>query len=130
MKNFLRKFPYWYLLVIPALLFGLGLASNQLVLLANHGKFPVMMNELIYETFCKAASGIPQNACGNGGQFLDPVHSVMGPNSHLKFLADIFPIGDVSYSIGDVFLFLSELLFKFTPAMWLALTIRKVAVRD
>jgi hypothetical protein len=131
--NILRKFAYWYLIVVPALILGLGIASNQLVLVANHGKFPVMMNEIQMEKFCSLADvdpadvpQIPAAACMKGGEMIDPVHSVMGPNSHLKALADIFPLGRNIYSVGDGLIYLGLWLLSFTPYMWLALTIRKV----
>lgn len=134
MKNFLRKFPYWYLVAIPVLTFCLGVASNQVVLVANHGKFPVMINEVTQEKFCTPSpdinpASIPRNACEKGGQFMDETHSVMGENSHLKVLSDIFPLGKQVYSIGDGFIFLGDWMLSFGPAMWLGLTIRKLAAR-
>lgn len=133
--KFLRRFPYWYLIAIPLLMFSMGVASNQLVLVANHGKFPVMINEVTQEEMCTAdvdidPDSIPSNACDKGGQFLDGTHSIMGPNSHLKILSDIFPLGGAVFSIGDAFIFLGEWLLSFTPAMWLALTIRKMFVKE
>jgi Family of unknown function (DUF5317) len=128
--KFLRKFPYWYLIAVPVLLFGLGMASNEAVFITNHGKFPVMMNEAQYSRNCTASEetkGAPPSACVNGGQMLDYRHSIMGPNTHMKVLADIFPIAGFTYSIGDGFLAASEWLFSFTPYMWLILTIRKLA---
>jgi hypothetical protein len=133
MKKILRKFPYWYLIAVPALLFGLGVASNQAVFLANHGKFPVMLNEAGDERVCTTTSQeifntTPKSSCLHGGQMIDYRHSVMGPNSHLKVLSDIFPEQGYTYSIGDGLLALSGWLFHFTPIMWLILTIRKLAI--
>lgn len=125
--KFLRHFPYWYLLLIPALLFCLGAVSNQAVLWANGGKFPVFMNDAQKEKYCPADSSITSLACGNGGQFIDRTHSVMGPNSRLKLLADVFNFGAI-YSVGDGFLFLASWLFSFTPYMWVALVVRKLYV--
>lgn len=133
--KFLRKFPYWYLLAIPALLFAAGVASNQAVLVANHGKFPVAMNAAWMDKFCSTRGmepdeidNIPPASCAVGGEMIDNTHSVMGPNSHLKFLADIFPLGHAIYSVGDGLLYLGDWLLSFTPFMWLALTIRKLFV--
>ena len=130
--KYLRRFPYWYLILIPVLLFGLGVASNQAVLIANHGKFPVMMNPSWMAAKCSTAgmdpddvASMPTSWCGKGGDMIDRTHSVMGSNSHLKVLADIFPIGSI-YSIGDGLLALGEWLLTFCPFMWLALTIRKL----
>src|SRR5208282_614182 len=131
--KFLRKFPYWYLLAVPILLYCLGVSSNQIVLVANHGKFPVMMNASWMDMKCSTAGmdpedveAMPSSWCGKGGEMLDETHSVMGPNSHLKALADILPIGHAIYSIGDSLLYLGAWLLSFTPYMWLALTVRKL----
>ena len=133
--KFLRKFPYWYLILIPVLLFGLGITSNQAVLIANHGKFPVMMNASWMDKMCSTNSREPDDIaaapsawCGDGGEMIDMTHSVMGPNSHLKALSDIFPIGSAIYSVGDGLLSLGDWLLSFTPIMWLGLTIRKLYI--
>lgn len=130
----LRKFPYWYLIVIPALLYGLGIASNQAVLISNHEKFPVMMNAVMIAKDCDSSDykpeelePIPEVACIKGGEMIDLKHSIMGPNSHLKVLSDIFLVGGRSLSIGDMLLDLGEWLFRFSSVLWLALTVRKLA---
>lgn len=134
----LRKFPYWYLIAIPVLMFVLGAASNQAVLIANHGKFPVMMNEAEVSLACAPPSEDKESqkfsifnssvpSCTKGGQFLDRTHSIMGPNSHLKALADIFDLGEAVFSLGDFSIMLGTFLLKFTPLAWLFLTIRKLA---
>ena len=130
--KYLRRFPYWYLLVIPVLLFCLGAASNQAVLIANHGKFPVMMNASWMDMKCSTQgmdpeeiAAAPSGWCGKGGEMLDRTHSIMGPNSHLKALADIFPLGN-TYSIGDGLIYLGEWLQTFCPFMWLGLALRKL----
>lgn len=140
--KFLRKFPYWYLLAIPILLICMGVASNQAVLVANHGKFPVMLNATWMDKMCslpvantedetydREVARIPASSCKRGGEMIDDVHSVMGPNSHLKVLADIFPVDRENiYSIGDGFIYLGSWLMSFAPIAWLALTIRKLFV--
>jgi hypothetical protein len=132
--KYLRRFPYWYLLAIPVLLVCLGMASNQAVFLANAGKFPVRMNPTWMDLKCSTkgmdpadVDALPSSWCGKGGQMLDQRHSIMGPNSNLKFLADIFNFGGM-YSIGDGFIALGEWLLTFTPFMWLALVIRKLYI--
>ena len=147
--KYLRRFPYWYLLLIPALFYVLGIASNQVVLVANHGKFPVMLNATWKEKMCtiptmeqigldsdddemvaeykQAVARIPASSCKKGGEMIDETHSIMGPNSHLKVLSDIFPLGAI-YSIGDGGIFLGEYLLGLSPLMWLALAIRKLYV--
>ena len=132
MLKLVKKFPYWYLLAVPVLIWVLGVASNQAVLIANHGKFPVMLNEAQIAVMCPDASQIDPKykaiACtsdGKGGQYLDRVHSVMGPNSHLTLLADIFDLGSI-YSIGDFAIMLGEFLLPFTSISWVALALRKL----
>jgi len=137
MKVF-RKFPYLYLLAIPLLLILLGTASNQAVLIANHGKFPVMLNEAQYSHFCSAPedeemkfsvtdSSISPMSCTEGGQFIDDVHSVMGKNSHLKALSDIFNLKVAIYSIGDFLLMLGYWLLSFSWISYITLVVRRLA---
>jgi hypothetical protein len=118
-------------------------------LVANHGKFPVMLNAAWMNQVCtippkeafgisndsemaekynQAVARIPASSCKKGGEMIDEVHSIMGPNSHLKALADIAPLGGNIYSIGDGLLYLGYWLFSFSPYMWLALTVRKIFV--
>lgn len=140
----LRKVPYWYLWAVPALAIFLGAASNQFVLIANHGKFPVMMNEAQVVHFCAATpeqdefstkrprfsvlkTSVDFTSCSHGGQFIDQVHSVMGPNSRLKAMSDILNLKDGIYSIGDIGIILGSWLFSFTPIAWTVLTVRKLA---
>ena len=121
----LRKFPYWYLIAVPILLLCLGITSNQAVLVVNHGKFPVAMNAADAQKWCVIPEGIDpadvsSASCAKGGEMIDRVHSVMGPNSHLKALADIFPLGRAIYSIGDGMISLGEALLEITcPYMWI-----------
>jgi len=75
----------------------------------------------------RAVAQIPASSCRKGGEMIDDTHSVMGPNSHLKALGDIFPLGNI-YSIGDAAIFLGDYLLGLGPLMWLALAIRKLYV--
>jgi hypothetical protein len=59
------------------------------------------------------------------GQFLDSVHSVMGPNSRLKALADVFDLGDGIYSVGDFGIILGAYFWPFTSLLFLALNALK-----
>lgn len=129
----LRKFPYWYLLAVPVLLFALGAALNQIVLIANHGTFPVQANKVMIMTRCVDPDDMPEQlkgvVCqtdGNGGQYLDfRGHVIMTDKTHLNFLADIFDLGDGIYSIGDFLLMLGQLGLNCGPIAWVALVIRK-----
>ena len=144
-KGFMNKFRKLLrssllgILLLPYGLFGLGAASNQAVLIANHDKFPVMMNaykiSLIdkqREDFAKiieAITGKPApekipTVADNGGM-LDSVHCVMTKDTHLNALADVFDLGS-TYSIGDFVLYLGEWMMGWTPWVWATLLISKV----
>lgn len=147
MKLF-RKIPYWQFIAIPLLLIFSGVFSNQLVLVANWGKFPVMVNqrqvELMQDDFDKPKmdsiffdSSIHFTKTKQSKlkrpkypvkdtEFLDDIHSIMGHNSNLKGLADWINLGDAIYSPGDLLLELGEWLFAFTPLMWLVLILCKL----
>lgn len=127
------KIPYWQALALPVLLMAIGGISNQAVLIANGGKFPVMVNEkqkVEHQSSTTIDKGdlkivIPV-AEKTESQFLgDDVHSVMGKNSHLKPLADIFNIGEGVASIGDFFVMAGVWLWGFAPIVWLTLIFRK-----
>lgn len=145
----LRKLPYVYLLVLPLLFIFFGTCSNQAVLVANWGKFPVMVNKLQLEEMQQPLKEIdisslfaPDGSIHSfsilntrvltnrrnlrGTQFLDDVHSIMGHNSRLKFLADYINLGDAIYSPGDMFIYLGEWLFGYTAIMWLGLALRRL----
>jgi hypothetical protein len=140
MKDFLRK-TYGWLVLAPLLMIVLGIASNQAVLIANHGKFPVMLNERQvmkleqaqqkHDAEAKMPKDDPDTSkfsiANTGkttrlwnGQFMDDVHSVMGPNSRLKFMADIFDLGNI-YSVGDGFIIISQFFFPYLVLICLGL---------
>ena len=148
----LFKIPYWYLIAAPFLSLVLGVASNQAVLIANHDKFPVLVNEeKLHSHFCapadasndlaadivKALTGkdLPKVAaksmtpdpytCSNGGEFLDDTHIIMTKKTHLNALADVFDLKDAIYSIGDFLIMLGEWIFSWAPLAWLVLVLRK-----
>jgi Family of unknown function (DUF5317) len=134
--KYLRRFPYWYLLLVPILAIYLGAACNQAVFLANAGKFPVRMNAAWMDMKCSTKgmdpdeiADIPSSSCKVGGEMLDERHSIMGPNSNLKFLGDIFNLGNM-YSVGDGLIYLGSWLQTFCPFMWIALALRKLYVNE
>jgi hypothetical protein len=133
MFSFLRRTSL-YILAIPALVFGLGLLSNQAVLVANHDKFPVMYNDYKVNEYrlelqrklaiCQAPDPDADDtkdstptvdpcepiefrieALKSG--YLDEVHVVMTSRTHLNLLADWIDLGAI-YSIGDALLELGE----------------------
>lgn len=134
------KIPYCRLLAIPLLLVFSGACSNQLVLVANWGKFPVMVNEQrmqkiqkencepqdmdnpdgnfsIFDTSVLKPIAEKDAACAPT-QFIDEEHSIMGKNSRLKFLADYLSFGSTIYSPGDFLILLGEWLFSYTWIIW------------
>lgn len=102
-----RRLKLW-IVIIPLALILLGTASNQAVLIANHDKFPVMFNGV-------NGSGIEVGQMFHG----DDVHCMMGPSTHLNFLADIFDFHDGLYSIGDGLLYIGLWLWQYAPAVWI-----------
>ncbi len=123
-RKFLRS-SLLYILVAPYILFGLGVASNQAVLIANHDKFPVMVNPV------KLAHMLPDGVTilPRRSQMIDTVHETMTKDTHLNALADIFDMGTI-YSIGDFMLQLGEWLMGFTPFVWGYAVIKKLYDRE
>ena len=137
MFNFLRKTSL-YLLAAPLLVTFLGIASNQVVLIANHDKFPVMLNQLKLQKIQDAKDANPEEDAilpiftkeqpaevSDNFVMLDNVHCVMTSDTHLNFLADVFDFGDI-YSIGDFMLMLGEWLGSFTFAIFVFDVVRKL----
>lgn len=87
-----RKLLYSTLLG-PTLLGYFGAFLNQLVLIANGGKFPVMLNPRWSTQMIPDASGM-----------IDDVHCVMTGATRLNFLADIFNFHTSIMSVGDLLL--------------------------
>jgi hypothetical protein len=125
---------YWPVFAAPLLLMFMGVCSNQLVLISNGGKFPVMVNEkqrIEHQQSTEVDIGdlhvVVPVAEKQESQFLgDDVHSIMGKNSHLKALADIFNIGEGVASIGDFLILAGEKMWAFAPVIWLTLITRKL----
>lgn len=134
------KIPYWPIIGIPLLLMFFGAASNQAVLVANWGKFPVMGNDRIIlkmktadaqekeweeqKQFAVLKTAVSKKLVISGDQFLDDVHSIMGPNSRLKFLADYIDLKSSLYSPGDLLVMLGQFLWPFAIPAWVALVIK------
>lgn len=141
MKGVRRFFcsSFLWVLLAPWLIAGAGSASNQAVLIANHDKFPVMVNAvkleemrphqdkdfqgIIADIFGKPRPSPPVASATD--DMLDDIHCVMTSKTHLNFLADIFDLHDAIYSIGDFGLMLGEWLQTFCPYVFLALVFRK-----
>ena len=104
----------WVLLLPYACTF-VGAASNQLVLIANHDKFPVMVNEAKRVKYEPDANGL-----------IDSEHCVMTNETHLNALADVFDLKDGIYSIGDFLLMLGDWLSQFCLYVWIALVVKSM----
>jgi hypothetical protein len=115
----LKRIPYWQLIALPILAMFLGAASNQVVLIANDGRFPVQLNAASVERYSDNSKTV------NSIVYLDHIHTVMRPEDHLKLMADVINIGPIE-SIGDLFLDLGFWSFQFTPLMWLTLALRNL----
>ena len=136
---------YLYVLALPLLLFFLGAASNQIVLIANHDTFPVNINEVkvdemshpknpfnvlnlkpTHTTFQKDSEE-PSGpiVLSDGTVMLDDTHCVMSKKTHLNFLADEFDLGSI-YSVGDFMLMLGSWVWGFAPIVWGVLAFRKL----
>ena len=123
----LRKFlaeTYVWIVLLPVALIVLGAAMNQVAIIANHDVMPVLIN-----------SGKVMMAGGvrpfDGREMLDPMHSVMNKDTHLKFLCDILDFQDGIYSLGDEVLFLGIWMWAFAPYLWgflICLKVYKLAV--
>jgi hypothetical protein len=101
---------FLWLLLLPVALIILGAASNQAAVIANHDTMPVLINEARI-----AAHGGSRDF--GGLRMLDPEHSVMTAESHLKVLCDVIDVGDIE-SVGDLMLDLGEWLWTFVPYTW------------
>ena len=133
MFSFLRRTSL-YILAIPLLFTFLGAASNQLVLVANHDSFPVMLNDKKLRDMTEPREQkainfnkpIPAFETGDT-VMLDDVHCNMTSETHLNALADIFDMKDAIYSIGDFSLMLGEWFWAFAPFVFVFDVTRKLA---
>ena len=126
--SFLRKTSL-YLLAVPALCFFLGAASNQAVLIANHDRFPAMLNDTKAAIFADKLNSeeipplIYHSIVKDG--MIDEVHCVMTPQTHLNILAEVFDFGSI-YSVGDFLLILADWLWAFMPFLFVFDVVRKL----
>lgn len=94
-----------FILAIPLLVSWTGAGMNQAVLIANGGKFPVMMNEL-------------WTARLNGGEFIDEYHCRMTAQTRLNFLADYINTHVSVMSPGDILLDIGYTLATYAFIVW------------
>jgi hypothetical protein len=142
MLNFLRKTALWIVL-IPALVFGTGVASNQAVLVANHDRFPVMWNSykaaslaLAIEKAAKSddpdeaeQAAFDLEALHDYG-YLDDTHVLMNSKTHLNFLADWIDLKSATYSIGDFLIDAGEWGMTYAPIVWITVAVQRLRKRE
>jgi len=153
MFNFLRKTMLWIIL-LPWAIFGVGVASNQLVLVANHGKFPIMETQTqtasirsvqiirIAELEQEIKDGedssdqdeslaeiaILETALKEG--MIDDVHCFMTDKTRLNWLADIFNLRIAIFSVGDGMLNAAEAMQTYCLFAWILLMSAKSARQE
>jgi hypothetical protein len=103
----LLSFTRLWILTVPLTLTLVGAGMNQAVLIANHDKFPVMLNERKTDHIEPDEWGIIDNND----------HCIMTSKTHLNFLADYLDFGSI-YSPGDLLLILADYLSPFAPFVW------------
>jgi hypothetical protein len=113
--RFLRITHIWILL-LPTVTGSLGTLSNQAVKIANHDRFPVLVNDKKL-----------QDAQPDSEGFLDDEHIVMTSKTHLNALADIWDFNsEGTCSIGDELIDLGAWLDGFCLWIFLALVAQKL----
>jgi hypothetical protein len=118
MRKFLRATALWILL-LPYVATYTGAALNQLVIIANHDRFPVMGSSVKITKWGPDENGM-----------LDATHCLMTKDTHLNFLADIFDLGGSIYSVGDGLIYLGEWLGEFCPFVFITVVIMKLKSHD
>ena len=122
MRRFFSVTMLWILL-LPYAMYMLGAASNHAVLIANHDRFPVLVNDTrLLERLDSGTLSVEPD----GTVMLDSEHCVMTSKTHLNWLADVFDRKTYTESIGDMLLDFGIWLNSFAPFVWAALVIRKL----
>lgn len=140
MFKWLKKTALW-IIAVPMLVYALGAGSNQLVLAVNKDRFPVMWNEYKVAEYAMVIARVAQDpevpaevslqakfaleALMEGG-YIDERHVVMTSKTHLNFLADWIDMG-ITYSPGDMLLYLGEYGMEYSGAIWLVIVLGKLA---
>ena len=106
----MKRKMYWWLLLLPFVLFYLGGGLNYLVLTANYGTFPVILPWLEMQKL-----GVEP------GSLIDVQHIAMTPQMHLKWLADWIQYDNMVVSPGDCLIYLGMWLKIPCISSWLTL---------
>ena len=135
MQSILRKTGLWIPLV-PAVVFVLGVASNQAVLIANHDRFPILINERRVIRLAEPVIDISKmvihervSVDSDGTIMLDDVHCLMTSDTHLNALADVWDLGSI-YSVGDFAIEAGAYLFDYAIVIWLAFMVSQLCSRS
>jgi hypothetical protein len=113
MRRFVRflTVTYLWILLLPYAFILTGAASNQLVLIANHDTFPVLMREPL------ASKALPD----------DEGHVAMTKDTHLNLLGDILDFHNEGWeSVGDLTLETGYWLQSVCPYLFAAFAIRRL----
>ena len=113
-----------YMIALPFAICYTGAAMNQAVLIANGGKFPVMVNDRLSGTSREITDRIIMSVDRWG--FIDNVHCLMTNSTRLNWLADYLILGGRAYSPGDVLISIGLSLQWPLIFSWGALTISDV----
>lgn len=117
--SFLRVTRLW-IVTVPILISFLGAASNQAVLIANHDRFPVMVN---HRAVAAHSDSDTDESGPDADGMLDDVHCLMTAQTRLNWLADIFDFKTAIMSPGDLLLDLGSYLMDYAPFAWVLLMI-------
>lgn len=106
----LRKALLWVLL-FPFVVDYTGAALNQIVMIANNGRMPVLLSPTELNSWLAS----PDNTILENGM-MDMRHSVMTRSSRLKFLADIIDLKQSGiWSVGDLLIAVGENMEQAAP---------------
>lgn len=116
--RFLRVTMLW-IIALPYTIGGTGVALNQAVLIANHGKFPVMLNNR-QQRF----QGVESDG------FMDDYHCNMTHDTRLNALGDIFHYNAAYVSVGDMLIDIGDWLSEFCAYIWGVLVCLKLLANN
>jgi len=137
MFKWLRKTALW-IIGVPIMTLYLGAGLNQVVLYANHDRFPVTINDarlFEYKLELKEAAeegddraAIRLEELQHG--YLDDEHVIATSETKLNWLADWIDLHGDIYSPGDVVLYLGDTGMTYSPFFWAAVVIGRLAKKE
>ncbi len=115
------KLPIWTLVIVPTAAWYFGFALNAIAVAANHGAMPVLFPQILLDLGMST-----KMLAVDGG---DAIHSVMTPETHLKFLCDWILIRGIGiFSIGDAFEMFGEATRDYGLVAFVALALQRLGV--